>query len=341
MALRPSSPAPRRRPAKGEGRAQPSAASPVARPESTSRPRYGPAFRAFTGASLVLAYLLMVLGDTVRVTESGMGCISWPLCNGTVGLAGSYHALLEQTHRYLAAVVTLLVTANFIAAWRHARRDRLVFWSAASSLGLIGVQVVLGAVTVLAHNAGWTVALHLAGAWLVLGAVTMTALGVWPWRVPEQRWGQPRMAPAGRAGIAAAGALFALAVSGMLVLHEGASNACPGWPVCGRWAGSAGLVALQYLHRSLAFVAAILITAAAARAWRYAGTGRALAVAAAILVGATAAVGAIVATTGAPPAAQGLHLALASALWVVLVAMAVPARPRAERSASSISSGSL
>src|ERR1039458_1240765 len=41
------------------------------------------------------------------------------------------------------------------------------------------VRVLLGAITVWLQNAGWTVALHLAGAWLLVGAVTVTAVGVW------------------------------------------------------------------------------------------------------------------------------------------------------------------
>ncbi|MDA8343028.1 MAG: hypothetical protein M0007_12495, partial [Actinomycetota bacterium] len=33
----------------------------------------------FSLVTLVLTYGLVVLGSTVRVTESGMGCASWPL----------------------------------------------------------------------------------------------------------------------------------------------------------------------------------------------------------------------------------------------------------------------
>jgi heme A synthase len=74
-----------------------------------------------------------------------MGCRRWPLCNESAGLSGSYHALLEQSHRCLAAVVTVLVAASFAVAWRRAREHRIVFRSAAAALGLIGVQILLGA----------------------------------------------------------------------------------------------------------------------------------------------------------------------------------------------------
>jgi heme A synthase len=294
-------------------------------------PAYGAGLRTATAGTLVSAYLLLVLGDTVRVTESGMGCSSWPLCNGQLGLSGTYHALLEQSHRYLAAVVTVLVAATFTMAWRQARRDRLVYVGAATAVGLIGVQVLLGAITVWLRNAGWTVELHLAGAWLLVGAITVTALGVW--RAPaltDQRQPTARVAPAGRVGPVAVVSLLGLAVSGMLVLHGGASNACPGWPTCGGGAGATGLVALQYLHRSLGLVATVAVAAAAIRALRSASAGRAgrmLAGAALVLLAATAVFGALVATTGSPPAEQDLHLAVASALWIAVVALATPGAP--------------
>src|ERR1035441_2137840 len=148
-------------------------------PGRPSAPAYGTGLHAVTASCLVSAYLLVVLGSTVRVTNSGMGCSSWPFCNGHLGLSGAYPALLEPAHPdppplSPAAVVPILVVATFAAAWRWARRDRLVFLSAATALGLIGVQVLLGAITVWLQNAGWTVALHLAGAWLLVGAVTGT-----------------------------------------------------------------------------------------------------------------------------------------------------------------------
>lgn len=320
--------------------AAPGAAGPVpgaarerGAPDGLPRGAYGRSFRVLTAASLVFAYLLIVLGDTVRVTESGMGCRSWPLCNGQLGLTGNYHAMLEQSHRYLATVVTILVVAAFAVAWRRARGDRLVLWSAGAALGLIGIQVLLGALTVFARNAGWTVALHLAGAWLVAGAVTLTAMAVRRPAVPAADSSAPRVPRVSALGAATVVSLFAQAVSGMLVLHEGASTACPGWPVCGL-GGPAPLLALQYLHRSLALVTAVFITTAAVRAWRSRQAqraGRVLAAAALILLAATAASGAIVATAGAPPAGQDLHLAIGSALWITVVAMASLLTPAAGR----------
>lgn len=63
---------------------------------------YLPLRRAVALVTLVATAGLILLGSTVRMTESGMGCRSWPLCNGAIGPVGGFHSLLEQSHRYLA-----------------------------------------------------------------------------------------------------------------------------------------------------------------------------------------------------------------------------------------------
>ncbi|SRR5579875_32472 len=319
--------------------------------------RYSGALRALTTGSLVACYLLVALGDTVRVTESGMGCRSWPLCNGHLGLVGNVHALLEQSHRYLAAVVTALVVATFVATWRSARGDRLVFGASLGALALIGAQVALGAITVFSHNAGWSVALHLAGAWLVLGAVTVTAAGTWraagrarsqlagqPGPSPARQPGTRPAAPAGRLSVASAITLFALSVTGMLVLQDGASTACPSWPLCGRGDGPPGLIALQYAHRAMALATTILIIAVAVQTWRSGRVrmaDRTLAAATLVLLAGTAAAGALVATSGASATWQDLHLVVGSGLWISVVALAAlsarQARPAGREPATAVS----
>jgi heme a synthase len=323
--------------------------------------------RVLAPTTVLACYLLVVLGDTVRVTESGMGCRSWPLCNGHVGLSGVYQALLEQSHRYAAAVVTVLVLVTFVAVWRSVERDRLAWCAATAGVVLIGAQVLLGAITVFAHNAGWTVALHLACAWLVLAAVTVTAVRV---LLPAGPRGAPTLArgaeegrsdlerfPAGPRGaatlaqgsrpgrapaLAAVAGVFLLSVSGMLTLHEGASWACPSWPLCPGSPAPPWLLLLQYAHRTLAFLATVVVAWSAVRLWRSIPARSAHRVAAGAvlaLLAATAAFGGIVATTGVPPWAQDLHLALASAFWVGVVVLAAlpgyaPSRARSVAAAA-------
>jgi heme a synthase len=50
-------------------------------------------------SSAVMAYGLIIFGSQVRVSDSGMGCPDWPLCEGKVGPLQEFHAVIEQTHR--------------------------------------------------------------------------------------------------------------------------------------------------------------------------------------------------------------------------------------------------
>ncbi|MHB1472577.1 MAG: COX15/CtaA family protein [Dermatophilaceae bacterium] len=77
-------------------------------------------------SSAVSAYALIIFGSPVRVSDSGMGCPDWPLCDGNVGPVYEFHALMEQTHRYLAAVVTVLAVATALLALRARPRTAAV-----------------------------------------------------------------------------------------------------------------------------------------------------------------------------------------------------------------------
>ncbi len=279
------------------------------------------ALRVLSLVAVVVAYLLLVLGDTVRVTDSGMGCASWPLCNGHVGLYGSYHAMLEQSHRYLAAILSVLVLATLGLVLRLGEPKGRLFVAAISSTGLLGLQVLLGAITVFAHNAGWTVALHLAGAWLLVASIVVVAMTAWD---PAHGTQNPAPTWVDIAARGSAAILFGVAVTGMVVLHDGASRACPTWPACTDQAPLAQ-VAMQYAHRLFVGLAAIATLSTAVLFWRRPGArmfDRALAVLSTLLLISTAIAGALVATTGAGPLPEAVHLALASGLWMAVVVMA-------------------
>jgi heme A synthase len=238
-------------------------------------------------------------------------------------------------------IVTVLVIATFIAVLR-AVEDRRARRAAGAAVAAIGLQIALGALTVLDRNAGWTVAVHLAGAWLLLAATGVTATSVLDAsrrsrlaaaqrrgggppaiaRQGPQRASPPAPRVPGATGLATVAAVFLLGVSGMLLLHEGASRACESWPLClGSTAASPALV-LQYLHRSLALLASVLVCVSAVKLWHshpQRPGGRVLAVALLCALASTAALGGIVATMGASALAEDIHLALASVLWIAVV----------------------
>src|SRR5437868_13777172 len=132
--------------------------------------------RRFTRLAWLAAtctYLLIILGAIVRITGSGLGCGEhWPLCNGRPLPPLDLPSLIEYGHRLAAAAVSVLVTAlAAYAAWlrrgagsgERDRPDRTSY----VALGLLIVQVLLGAVTVKLQLPPWTVILHLGTAMLL------------------------------------------------------------------------------------------------------------------------------------------------------------------------------
>jgi cytochrome c oxidase assembly protein subunit 15 len=106
-------------------------------------------FRALAMVNAVLLWLIIPSGGIVRLTDSGLGCTDWPLCdNGALVPAATHHAWIEYTNRMLSAVImgvavlTWLVARRVDGRPRAARRAALV--AAVATVG----QVPLGAVTV-------------------------------------------------------------------------------------------------------------------------------------------------------------------------------------------------
>ena len=75
---------------------------------------------AWTGSAFALG--LIVLGGVVRITGSGMGCGDhWPRCDGEWFPPLDLPTLIEIGHRWAAALVSLLVFAVAVVAWRRHR----------------------------------------------------------------------------------------------------------------------------------------------------------------------------------------------------------------------------
>lgn len=283
-------------------------------------PRYTwllPVLALVTG---VLTYFLVILGSTVRVTESGMGCPGWPLCYGQLGPIDNFHSILEQSHRYLVSLVSVFVILTALAAWRYARRHKTILWPAMVALVIIVIQIILGAITVITHNAPITVALHLLTAMILLAVVWVTVVATLVERRPAL--GQRVTSR----GWWAAGATFLVMISGSLVVDGGATYACPSWPTCFSSSGQPQqLVFIQDAHRLMVLIATILIALFvmhAARHWRTIRGARPIADLLAVLILAQIAAGGLVATLQAPDALQDLHLALGSATWTTVVVLA-------------------
>lgn len=124
-------------------------------------------------ANLVAQTGIVVTGAIVRITESGLGCPTWPECvDGSIAPTAaqteSWHKYIEFGNRLLTFVLAALAIAAVVAALLDRRRRRREGLSARPVLTLLAfipilgtvAQAVLGGITVLTGLHPATVAAH-------------------------------------------------------------------------------------------------------------------------------------------------------------------------------------
>jgi len=291
-----------------------------------------PLFPKLAVATAAMTYLLIVVGGIVRVTGSGLGCglaNDWPLCNGGLLPPLQVNAVIEFSHRWIAALATLLVLTLTVAAWLSQRRHRRIVVASTLAAALFVLQIALGALTVKYRLPGGIVMVHLANALLLLGVLTHVAVTSRAMHAAHRRDSPSRHA---RGAALAAGATYVLALSGALVVETGSSAGCNGWPLCGGGlqlpAGGGDVVNLA--HRLVAGVVVLAVAAlmvALLRDRDEQGTVRRWAAAVIAIAALQVLAGSLVVELRLPPAAQAVHVALASALWASVLVVAVLKRP--------------
>jgi cytochrome c oxidase assembly protein subunit 15 len=132
-------------------------------------------------ASLIANIGIVVTGGAVRLTGSGLGCPTWPHCDGTSYVTTAeqgYHGVVEFTNRTLTFIVVILAAACVVAAWAQTRdtaaRPARIWWSV-GVLASIPAQAVLGGITVLTKLNPWVVASH----FLVSTVIIAVAYQLW------------------------------------------------------------------------------------------------------------------------------------------------------------------
>lgn len=135
------------------------------------------ALRWGTTAALVASVLIVLGGVVVRVTGSGMGCPTWPTCDGTNVIQlvpDSIHLLIEQTNRLVTGLLIVAVGWAIIAARLQRPRDRMLTRLAWSMFWLVIANAIAGGITVWVHLNPWVVALHFVLAMGLLACATFT-----------------------------------------------------------------------------------------------------------------------------------------------------------------------
>ena len=135
------------------------------------------ALRWGTTAALVVSILIVLGGGVVRVTGSGLGCPTWPSCDGaSLGPipALGIHAVIEFSNRLLTTVLIVAVGWAIVAARLQKHRDRMLTRLAWSMFWLVVINALAGGITVLLQLNPWVVALHFVLAMALLATATLT-----------------------------------------------------------------------------------------------------------------------------------------------------------------------
>lgn len=254
--------------------------------------------RRLLATAALLAGAVVILGAYVRLKDAGLGCPDWPGCYGQlIGVPASDSAgtpieqdkaWIEVAHRYLAATLGLLVLAAAGLAWVKPvpRAQRLLV---TTLLGLIGVQALLGALTVTRLLQPVIVTAHLLGGLSILAV--LAAYAIRAYAIPG--FGAATKRSPTVLLLAAAVALLGQVALGGWVSTNYAGLACgTTLPSCnGKWlppvdssafaldrklsSDSAGapitqqaLATVNYLHRLLAVIVTVLIAALAFALWQ-------------------------------------------------------------------------
>jgi heme A synthase len=134
------------------------------------------AFRRLSLFTAVSVYVLIVLGGIVTSTGSQLACPDWPLCNGRIIPTFTIPVIIEYTHRLWTLLVTALVVATAIFAWKTYHWSNRITKFATLTLVLLWGQVILGMLTVESGALPAVVTSHLALATLVFASALTTSI---------------------------------------------------------------------------------------------------------------------------------------------------------------------
>lgn len=286
-------------------------------------------FRRFAWALLGWNVLVVVWGGFVRASGSGAGCGShWPTCNGdVVPHSPQIATMIEFTHRLMSAGALLGVALLCWWAFQVFPRGHTVRRLAASSVGLLLLEALLGAGLVLFNyvakdaSVGRVIYLcaHLVNTQLLLAALALTA-----WYAADHKAEKfPRNARSG--GVTAALA-FVLVVSVTGVIAALGDTLFPASSLAQGMQqdfspASSFLVRLRALHPAFAVASGVYILALMMKLMKPdQGRGvRTLARWAALAVFIQLCAGAVNIALLAPVWMQLVHLLLANLVWISLV----------------------
>ena len=277
-------------------------------------------------AATTMTTLLIIMGGVVCVTESARGCPDWPRCYGQLLPPMRIDAIIEYSHRLIAALTSPLILVAAVLGWRNAGQVRWIRRPPVIALPLLVAVVIFGALAVLRGLPPWAAAIDVGSALAVLALLVIAAAAARQAARPDfaDRWSL-RTGLARWSAVAAAG-VFVVLVSGVLVAGPGSTVRCLGCLVPSTGPAVVGARGTaEFARLVFAGTTAVLIALVAVRARRLDGRDpaiRRVATVAAVLLILLALISVLVVTRGSMTPLLVASVVTVVSLWVSVVALA-------------------
>lgn len=193
----------------------------------------------------VLAFIVIMLGAYVRLSDAGLGCPDWPGCYGQLIAPDAPHEIAnanadyqrpvepakawrEMVHRYFASTLGLLIVILAVMTWRKRHHPDAPVKLSLFLVALVIFQGLLGMWTVTLLLKPLIVTLHLLG-----GMATFASLLLLTLQAGGKLNDLPKAGPRLRlfAGIALAILVVQISLGGWTSTNY-AALACPDFPTC-------------------------------------------------------------------------------------------------------------
>jgi cytochrome c oxidase assembly protein subunit 15 len=110
------------------------------------------AYRRITIVAAILLAIIIVSGGAVRLTDSGLGCPSWPNCSTgqlTAHAKSDSHQWIESLNRMFTGLVSVAVIVAVLGSLVRIPKRRDLIWLSVGLVAGVFAQAVLGGLTVI------------------------------------------------------------------------------------------------------------------------------------------------------------------------------------------------
>ncbi|MCL4559391.1 MAG: heme o synthase [Chloroflexi bacterium] len=278
-------------------------------------------------AALIATFMLIVVGNLVRLSGAGLGCPDWPTCYGQWIAPAGMAAQIQFAHRGLTLVAVLLVGVASILAFTQ-KSPLWVRLPLAGMVALFSIEILLGASAIFHKDPSYANPVHLGLALASLALVATATVSAFITAADPLRPDRLTFKTAfGKWTLVGLASIFTVMLSGMFLASNAAGPVCTGWPLCG---GSllpqSPLAWIAMGHRILTGFASLVVIGLLILAWKTQRSQRTIlpaATATAALFLAEILVGALNPSPGYSLDLAGLHAITSAALWGALVLLVV------------------